>query len=103
MNGVRFYADYGSAKARRVATRPHGQTTGKAANPLVLLSGVRSIGGNYSAVVSLTGEVDSPLATGMVCRDYLRLRCRRIPEQLARRWYPQIEPWIDDHSDDDND
>lgn len=97
MNGVRFYADYGTAKAKRAATQPHGQPTGRADNPLVLLvENGRDVRGCYGAVVALLDAPDSPLGSGCVADEYLRRNCRRISERLARQWYPQVAKWIDD-------
>jgi len=50
---------------------------------------------NADAVVSVRGTSNSPVCGGSVSRDYLRSRCVRVPETLARQLHPELFAYLD--------
>lgn len=82
MNGVRFYFDYGSAKAKRQG--------GDAPNALALLvaNGCRS---TWDAIAALTDEPNSPVCGTGVSPEYLREACKRVSQTEAYRVHPALK------------
>jgi hypothetical protein len=97
MKGVRFYAEYPSAKEKRNATRKElGNHSG---NVVALFydfiswynrgDGISTFSG-CDALAGVFDEPNSPVATTTVGFEYLRERCKRISEEQAREIHPEL-------------
>lgn len=85
MDGIRFYADYGSKKAKRRG--------GDAPNALGILIDAKRFEDKdvmYDAVAAVFDHKNSGVATTGVSRGYLRESCKRISESEARRIHPNL-------------
>lgn len=83
MKGVRFYFDYGSAKAKRKG--------GDAPNALAALLSIGTDGSGFVDVMAaLTDEPNSPICGTTASREYIREACKRVSEAEAYRVHPNL-------------
>jgi hypothetical protein len=111
LTGYRFYAELPDSHGSKSASKKHGPFTVAA---LQELTG-RGLHNNCVAVVldnfgnpmwqgstdcmdcigPIRGTSDSPVASTSVSRDYLRNRCVRISQQLARKLHPAMFAYLE--------
>lgn len=95
MKGIRFYQEFDS----KSKTRPTG-------NCLAVLAGnITDAPGNgiffsgktacYEAIAGLFDHADSAVAVTSVAVDYLREKCKRVPEAKARKIHPALFERLD--------
>lgn len=87
MNDFRFYQEF-SDKARKV---PVG-------NVVAVMIGAAFLSGGkpcHEAIVAPLNNANSPVCGGSVAVDYLRTKCKRIPEAKAREIHPNLFQRLD--------
>lgn len=104
MNGLRFYADYGTRKLRDADTVAHRSTLATTPAParnaiaVSLDKDGRPLVGNGSGIECLAATMFSPnsdVSVTVVSPEYLRDCCRRIGETEARRIHPRLFERLD--------
>jgi hypothetical protein len=106
LTGYRFYAELPDGRGGKSGTKKHAPFTVAALRDVAargLHNNVCAVplddegrplwqGAtlNADAVVSVRGTSNSPVCGGSVSRDYLRTRCVRVPQALARQLHPQL-------------
>lgn len=91
MKGVRFYEEFDTRRAKR-----KGQGNGQVIAVLVA-NGVRPGGGGTYDAIGCPTYTPNGMPCGVTAtRDYLREKCRRIPEARAREIHPNLFTMLDD-------
>lgn len=88
MLGYRFYSDFASAKDKRLNNH-----RGSVVAVLLDVHGrplYSSSGETMDAIVGVHDWPNSGVATSGVSREYLRKRCKQVPEKLAREIHPVL-------------
>ncbi len=87
MKGVRFYFDYGSAKAKRKG--------GDAPNALAVFvcNGIHNAA--YGCTAALTEQPNSDVCGTSASLDYLRESCKRVSEAEAYRVHPKLKKYME--------
>lgn len=89
MKGVRFYADYGSKKAKRKG--------GDAPNALAIIVDAKRIENGdlvYDGMGAVFEHRNSGVASTGVSLSYLRESCKRISEAEAYRIHPNLRVYM---------
>jgi len=88
MKGYRFYEEFDSSYAKR---KRKGQ-----GNVLALdLPEYHNGNGTMDCTAAVYPHPNSAVCGCSTSRDYLRLKCRRIPEAKAREIHPRLFAWLD--------
>lgn len=90
MNGIRFYLEYPNKTEKNKATVKNlGKHSG---NCIAVLLGKEHMNPDYSQEC-LSGVNDFPnsgTSLGSVSMEYLREKCKRIPERIAKEIHPNL-------------
>lgn len=109
MQDIRFYIDFGSAKAKRKANRTKAPIASGAGNCLAIsvssydyyvrTQGKAMFEGVATVYDRIYDDAPSPLASTAVSVEYLREACKRVSEAEARRIHPELFQWLDTSED----
>lgn len=87
MKAVRFYQDFGTKKAKRNFWK--SSKLAIAPNALALFTETNE------ALVAITDNHNSHVATSSVSHEYLRMNCVRCSEEMARMIHPNLFKRLD--------
>ena len=90
MKGIRFYLEYRSTYAKR--QRQHSGTVFAA----FVANGVHPMkGGGWEGMSAISDHPNSDVCGTSASWEYLRKRCRRISESMAREIHPKLFTRLD--------
>jgi len=95
MKGIRFYLEYPNRTEKNKGTRKNpGKHSG---NVLAVFEDGfwGSNGWSYEALGAVNYYEDSSVGSTSVSPDYIREKCKRISERLAREIHPQLFAVLD--------
>ena len=102
MKGIRFFLEYPSLKDKKKATvKEPGNHEGNVL-ALILDTGRveqkadKTLNIVHDAIGALLFKSNSPVCSTGVCNEYLKERCKRIPESLAREIHTELFDYLDD-------
>lgn len=105
MEGVRFYAEMqderGSKSGSRRwkpftrATLAAGAEEGQRCNVVAIFPGNSRLGDQWDGIGSVLGTSNSPVCSVSPDSGYLRKRCVRVSEALARKLHPRLFATLD--------
>lgn len=101
MNGIRFYAELPDNRGSKSGSKKYQPFTRKYLASVaekgahvncvaVIHANGRNAYNHYDCVAAVQGESNSPVCSTVVGSDYLRKRCVRITEKLARQLHPAL-------------
>lgn len=102
MKDYHFYLEYPTAKDRRAGTR---KNPGNHSGTVVVVFTDRETqyrSGNdwmYECISSVQDTPDGAVCSGSASYGYLRERCKRISEKLAREIHPTLFHYLDQQND----
>lgn len=96
MKGVRFFLEYDSKTEKNKGTRKKpGKHNGNVLAVYHETGYQGSTGWTYEGTGAVNYHPNSAVGTTGVTPDYLRDKCKRISEKMAREIHPQLFNWLD--------